>query len=57
MKFTDAEGVAVLFEASHMCMVMRGVEKVGSVTCSTSFLGKFETDAALRNEFLTLIKR
>lgn len=57
MEATHCHGVAVLVEAAHMCMVMRGVEKVGSCTATTSFLGSFKDSAELRQEFLTLVKK
>jgi GTP cyclohydrolase I len=50
-------GVAVMIESEHLCMVMRGVEKSGSSTVSTSYLGEFKTDRHLRQEFLAQLKK
>ena len=49
------KGVAVIIEASHMCMMMRGVQKQNSTTTTSGFRGAFkETDT--RNEFLNLVR-
>ena len=52
----DTEGVGVVMEAQHLCMVMRGVEKQHSVMTTSRMLGSFRTEAPTRNEFLKLIK-
>jgi GTP cyclohydrolase I len=49
-------GVAVVTEAAHLCMSMRGVEKQNSVAVASAMLGGFRTDARTRSEFLELIK-
>jgi len=48
-------GVAVVMEATHLCMAMRGVEKQNSVTTTSAMLGVFREDARTRHEFLELI--
>ena len=48
-------GVAVVIEARHLCMMMRGVEKQNSVATTSSMLGVFMEDERTRNEFLNLI--
>jgi GTP cyclohydrolase IA len=47
-------GVAVVIEAQHLCMIMRGVEKQNSVAVTSSMLGAFKDDQNTRNEFLNL---
>jgi GTP cyclohydrolase I len=53
----DPLGVAVVMEATHLCMAMRGVEKQNSVATTSTMLGVFREDARTRMEFLELIKR
>lgn len=52
----NPHGVAVTIEATHLCTVMRGVEKQNSVTITSSMLGKFKTDSKSRSEFLSMIQ-
>ena len=49
-------GVIVVVEGEHLCMCARGVKKPGSKTVTSALRGYFRTDAALRSEFLSLIK-
>ncbi len=51
----NPKGVAVVIEASHMCMMMRGVQKQNSTTTTSGFRGAFK-DTDTRNEFLNLVK-
>jgi GTP cyclohydrolase I len=50
-------GVAVVMEAQHLCMIMRGVEKLNSTATTSAMLGAFRNDVKTRSEFLTLINR
>ncbi|MBB3332231.1 GTP cyclohydrolase I [Halomonas campaniensis] len=54
-RVTEARGVAVVIEAKHMCMMMRGVEKQNSSMTSSVMLGAFRENQSTRQEFLTLI--
>jgi GTP cyclohydrolase I len=49
-------GVAVVIEAEHLCMQMRGVQKQHSAMVTSSMLGEFKTNLATRSEFMTIIK-
>lgn len=55
-KALDPLGVAVVIEAYHSCMQLRGVEKANAVTTTSAFSGAFLNSARTRNEFLNLIK-
>ena len=57
MDMTKAEGVGVVMECRHLCMMMRGVEKQNSVMTTSSVLGSFHDDAPTRNEFMQLIRQ
>ena len=48
-------GVAVLIEAEHMCMSMRGIRSKGSITTTSSFYGVFKDDKSERDRFLSMI--
>jgi len=50
------EGVGVVMECRHLCMMMRGVEKQGSIMTTSSVRGSFHNDSATRSEFLNLIR-
>ena len=56
LEVTEAEGVAVIIEAKHMCMMMRGVEKQNSSMKTSSMMGCFRDNSATRAEFLSLIR-
>ncbi len=51
------QGVGVILEAQHLCMMMRGVEKQHSHTVTSAMLGVFKTQMQTRNEFLSLVRR
>ena len=55
MSYCDAEGVGVVIECKHLCMMMRGVEKQNSLMTTSSVLGSFHNDQPTRLEFMTLI--
>lgn len=57
MDMVDAEGVGVVVECRHLCMMMRGVEKQNSVMTTSSVLGSFHDELATRSEFISLIGR
>src|SRR5260370_4205277 len=50
------QGVAVILEGQHLCMMMRGVEKQHSATVTSAMLGVFKTQLQTRNEFLSLVR-
>lgn len=54
-QFLEPRGVAVMIEAEHMCMSMRGVQKAGAMTITTQFTGAFN-EAAEQVRFLTLVR-
>lgn len=49
-------GVAVILECSHMCMMMRGIQKVGSTTVTRNFTGVFRNEQPLREELLKMVR-
>lgn len=55
MEVLRPQGVAVVMESSHLCMVMRGVEKTSATTITSCVLGCFEKRQKTRNEFFSLL--
>lgn len=55
-EYLQAKGVAVVLEARHLCVEMRGVEKPGTITTTSAMLGVFKNQVNTRQEFLNLIK-
>jgi len=56
MDVLDAKGVAVVSEASHLCMMMRGVQRQNSTTIASAMRGLFKFDRSTRNEFLQAVR-
>lgn len=56
LKVTNAQGVGVIIEAQHLCMMMRGVEKQNSIMSTSVLLGSIREDPRTRAEFFSLVK-
>jgi GTP cyclohydrolase I len=56
-KVLQPRGVAVIIEAQHLCMMMRGVQKQNSYAISSAMVGEFESDPKTRSEFVQLIHK
>jgi GTP cyclohydrolase I len=56
-KSLKPKGIAIVIDAEHTCMSLRGVKKEGVSTITTRFLGEFETNENLRDRFLRLIEK
>ena len=56
VKYTGAKGAAVIVDAQHLCMMMRGVERQSSVMTTSCMRGTFREDPSIRTEFLRLIR-
>jgi len=52
----QADGVAVVVQAEHLCMIMRGIKKPGANVISSALRGTFRSKAATRSEFMSLIQ-
>ena len=57
MEYLNPKGVAVMIEAEHMCMTMRGIKKPGSQTVTLARRGVFETDPSLEERFFRMLGR
>ena len=57
MDILKPQGVAVVLDGKHMCMVMRGVQKEDSSTTTSSMQGVFREDVKTRSEFLNLVSK
>lgn len=55
-KYLDPKGVMVMIEAEHMCMTMRGVQKLGSKTVTTIVRGAFAEDLQLQQSFYQMVR-
>ena len=56
MEIIRPQGVGVIIEAQHLCMMMRGVEKQNSLLKTYKMLGNFRTDNSIRSEFINLVR-
>ena len=56
-KVLQPKGVAVVLEALHLCMMMRGVQKQNSYTITSAMVGEFEADPKTRDEFMQLLRK
>ncbi|WP_429930176.1 GTP cyclohydrolase I FolE [Agrobacterium vitis] len=56
VQYLQPRGVAVMVDAEHMCMAMRGIQKSGSTTLTTTFTGEFKTDVAQQVRFMTMVQ-
>ncbi len=56
-KVLQPKGVAVVLEALHLCMMMRGVQKQNSYTLTSAMVGEFESDPKTRDEFMQLLRK
>ncbi|MGV1768682.1 GTP cyclohydrolase I FolE [Agrobacterium vitis] len=56
VQYLQPRGVAVMVDAEHMCMAMRGIQKSGSTTLTTTFTGEFKTDVSQQVRFMTMVQ-